>query len=311
MRILHLIDHLGVGGAQTALAELVRHWPDHADEIQIVGLGKKAELQDRFVSPCRLTVRRWLSARWSPRVLCQLPRLVHQERIDVVHAHLAKSVLAALWLRPRLPCRLVVHLHSEPQGGLHALSWGLRRWAARADALVAVSPSTRLAALRRLGIAAEAVEVIRPPVPFRLASDHVSAAPHPAVRRRLGLPPETFLLGFAGRLAREKGLDLLLGAAGRLNASGRRVDAVIIGDGPLRDALERRAARSGWQDRVHLAGFQADVAGWLRGCDAAVFRSRTESLPVAIARQMRELDARWIPMALRIPRSRRSRRVPR
>ena len=44
MKTLHVIDHLGLGGAQTVLGEFLRCWPEPSDSIHVVALGRQTDL---------------------------------------------------------------------------------------------------------------------------------------------------------------------------------------------------------------------------------------------------------------------------
>ncbi len=84
-------------------------------------------------------------------------------------------------------------------------------------------------------------------------------------------PGNTFHLGYVGRLAEEKGVDLLLRAMG--NEPHATLD--IVGDGPERTTLEKRADRLGLGHRVRFLGRRKDVAQFYRQIDALVLPSRT------------------------------------
>jgi glycosyltransferase involved in cell wall biosynthesis len=77
-----------------------------------------------------------------------------------------------------------------------------------------------------------------------------------------------------GRLHRNKGFDLLIGAISRLSG----VHAAIAGDGPERVGLERLAKHAGVADRVHFLGWRKDTASLLAACDMLVCPSRSEPL---------------------------------
>jgi glycosyltransferase involved in cell wall biosynthesis len=77
-----------------------------------------------------------------------------------------------------------------------------------------------------------------------------------------------------GRLHRNKGFDLLIGAISRLPG----VHAAIAGDGAERVGLERLAQHAGVADRVHFLGWREDTAALLAACDALVCPSRSEPL---------------------------------
>jgi len=59
------------------------------------------------------------------------------------------------------------------------------------------------------------------------------------------LPPRQQLIGFAGRLSPEKGPGLFMAAAEALSELLPSAVFVVVGDGPLRIALEAAAGRSG------------------------------------------------------------------
>jgi alpha-1,6-mannosyltransferase len=65
-----------------------------------------------------------------------------------------------------------------------------------------------------------------------------------AVRRELGVEPQTPLLLYAGRMGREKNVRSLLGMMDCLGARDVRAHLVLVGDGELRKAVKRAAAAS-------------------------------------------------------------------
>jgi glycosyltransferase involved in cell wall biosynthesis len=70
-------------------------------------------------------------------------------------------------------------------------------------------------------------------------------------RRELGIPEEGTVVSFAGRLAHDKGIDVLLEAAARMPG---RVGVLIVGGGPEQAALHAQAERLGMADRVWFPG---------------------------------------------------------
>lgn len=93
-----------------------------------------------------------------------------------------------------------------------------------------------------------------------------------AGRERLAL--RGFVVGYVGRLVPEKGIDVLLDAFAQLGADAC---LLVVGEGPLRGEIQRRAAALGVDDRVIVAaGVPHDaVPGYLRLMDVLVLPSRT------------------------------------
>jgi glycosyltransferase involved in cell wall biosynthesis len=82
-----------------------------------------------------------------------------------------------------------------------------------------------------------------------------------------------------GRLARQKGFDLLIDALAR--GGGRLTSArlALVGEGAERARLEQRAAASGLGARVRFLGDRRDAAGFLAAADLVALPSRREGLP--------------------------------
>jgi glycosyltransferase involved in cell wall biosynthesis len=83
------------------------------------------------------------------------------------------------------------------------------------------------------------------------------------------------IIGYAGRLVYEKGVDVLIEAVSRLKSRAPRLH--IIGDGSERGRLEHLAAYRGIRDRVTFRGQVApgDMPNALRALDVLVIPSRT------------------------------------
>jgi glycosyltransferase involved in cell wall biosynthesis len=66
--------------------------------------------------------------------------------------------------------------------------------------------------------------------------------------------------GYVGRLVEEKGLPLLIEAAGKLKAQGVRHRLSFVGDGPLKEGLRAQAEAAGLNGAVAFTGFLEGAA---------------------------------------------------
>jgi glycosyltransferase involved in cell wall biosynthesis len=96
--------------------------------------------------------------------------------------------------------------------------------------------------------------------------------------------PDVARLVSVGRLDPQKGQLLLVEAVARLLRAGRRVELVVIGDGPMRSALEAAIAAGDHGESIVLAGWMdnAAVAEEMLASRALVLPSFAEGLPVVI-----------------------------
>jgi len=141
----------------------------------------------------------------------------------------------------------------------------------RADAIVAVSE----------GVRAEIVGQFRID-PSRVATIYNSVVPEtllrvaPAARHSVDQP---FSIVTIGRLARQKGFDVLIKAMARVPLPWR-LD--IWGEGPERAQLERLISESGLEPTICLRGFTPNPFMELRKADLFVLPSRHEGLPTTL-----------------------------
>lgn len=103
-------------------------------------------------------------------------------------------------------------------------------------------------------------------------------APSPLSRAGLGVPADALLIVGLGRLIEKKGFQDLITALAQLpgDIDGRPLHLLIMGDGPLRPALEQQAAPLG--GRVHFAGWVNNALAVLPIADIFVCPSREEPL---------------------------------
>ena len=100
------------------------------------------------------------------------------------------------------------------------------------------------------------------------------------------LPNQARVVVSMGRLAPEKGFDLLIQAFAQLATSHPDFHLVILGEGADRSALEQARERSGLAGRVHLPGRVSNPMEYLRQCDLFVMSSRYEGFPMALCEAM-------------------------
>ena len=93
------------------------------------------------------------------------------------------------------------------------------------------------------------------------------------MRRKLGFENK-FVIGYTGRLTKDKGVHDLLAALPL-----RDVDwaLLLVGNGEFKEEIKRIVKQNGWQDRVHMAGTvpQDMVPDYMRAMDCFVLASRT------------------------------------
>lgn len=104
------------------------------------------------------------------------------------------------------------------------------------------------------------------------------------VRKALGIPPNSFVVGTAARLVEVKRIDRLIKAFGEfIKEDGEKVGfLLIVGDGSLRDPLERLVRELGLRKRVFFSGFRENVYDYIKAMDVFVLPSEGEACSLAL-----------------------------
>lgn len=171
-------------------------------------------------------------------------RLVASRRYRAVICGLGGRIaLPGAYLAARargIPFVLWATIWSHPRTPAHALSYLPTLHLYRnADAIVTYGPhvSAYVARHRKAGNIFEAPQAVE----VEHFSQPVSEVARAAVRSFLATPEDGLLVLFAGRLVREKGVEVLL-EAWKLAGLGHGAVLALAGDGPLRHVVERRGS---------------------------------------------------------------------
>ena len=101
------------------------------------------------------------------------------------------------------------------------------------------------------------------------------------VRVALGFADDDYVIGLSAVLRPEKNHLQLVDAIAALRRRGVRARALMIGDGPMRGAVEERARRLGVAADVAITGFQQEVRPFVAACDTVALTSFTEAFSLA------------------------------
>jgi glycosyltransferase involved in cell wall biosynthesis len=284
-RVLALSVGLGMGGAEKLLRLTVPLLRARGYDMRVAGLqGTEVECEmfARAGAPC---VTLGAVGRLDPRPLVRLHRLLRRERIDILHAHCFLANVAARLVGRLAGTPVVIAAHHDTDVWMGAAARFVERQTARLGTrVVTCSEAVRRYAIERHGLPGAGVVTLRnavAPQPLPTAADRALA------RLTLGAAPDDRLVGTLGRLDEpKKGLRTFLAAAARVAAAEPRARFVLIGDGPARGELERRAASLGLRDRVRFQGESAFPERLLPGLDILAQPSLWEGFGLSVVEAM-------------------------
>ena len=247
--------------------------------VSLVSLRKK-DLSEETLESLGVDISYLHRARFDPATLTALLKIIDHRSVDVLHLHGYGATTfgrAAAAMR-RLPT--VLHEHAN----LTDTPW-FQKVADRAlepftDIALAVSRSTAEFVIHARLVPARKVKVVYLGAPYDEFSRRRSPEEVATARWALGAAPGDFAIGTVTRLHDSKGNEYLVDAARLVVDARPRAKFFVVGEGPLRPALEAQAASLGLGDRFVFAGFAKDVASVLSAFDLSVFPSLWEGTPL-------------------------------
>lgn len=287
--ILHLLAPARFGGLETVVTSLTPALaaigtrvtvalvvtPDDADQTHPVA--RALEGTGVGVETMVVAVRDYLGERRRVR------ELIERHSVDVLHTHGYRPdvVDAPVARRMGIPTVSTAHGHTGFMGGGlkgKVYEWLQARAWRRFDAVIAVS-SALASSLGADGVSAERIHLLPNAwMPSMAWKDRDRA------RAELDLPPHVPVVGWVGRMGREKAPDIMIRAAAEVRATD--VVFSMIGDGPERASAQGLVSELAIDDRVRWHGSIAHAGSLMKALDALVLTSWTEGTPMVLLEAM-------------------------
>jgi glycosyltransferase involved in cell wall biosynthesis len=291
LRLAYVLNDMGPGGNERQVLELVERLPRErfrsdlivlrqvdgewlpTPEIGVRHLGMAAQGGSSLL---RATAR-------SSRGIARYLRAVRGGHYDIVDARLFHGYVLAGLTKPLSGVPILVagrRSLGEFKDGFGPLGRGLDRLARRVpDVIVANSAAVAADALEREGLDPARLRVIRNGV---TPAEPLSPAERLAIRAGWGVGPDDIVAGAVANYLPVKGLERLVRVVAGLHAELPALRLVLIGDGPLRGALEAQVASLGLGSIVQISGPAPDARRLVEAFDLVVAASEAEGLPNAL-----------------------------
>jgi glycosyltransferase involved in cell wall biosynthesis/2-polyprenyl-3-methyl-5-hydroxy-6-metoxy-1,4-benzoquinol methylase len=297
-RILHLITTLDQGGTEQLVLTLARAQRDLGCRVEVAVLTRPGGAAAAFTAAGLTVHSLGLRSKLSPGAWWRLRRLLRSGDYDILHTHLDLADLygpfAVTSGRP-----MVVSTRHNTDEWRRRRTWKRypfllweRAAQRRTAATLAVSAAVRDFLVKEEGLDQDLFTVVPNGIdlePFAALPDRASARED--LKARLvaageALPAEAAgrpLILFAGRLAAQKGADILLAA---LASAAVKPHLVLCGSGPQEASLRHQAETLGLLGQVSFAGHQDDLQAIMPAFDLFVMPSRWEGFGLVAVEAM-------------------------
>lgn len=285
--LMIVLSHMGNGGAQRVISELLPLWIDQGAKVVLV-LGRSSHRREfayKIPAGVRVVTQRPLSG-WGNeleitrpihvvRSLLHLRRAIRQMRASTVLSLICPSNIKTIVASAGLGVpRLVVSERNNPARQEFPIHVRLgRRWLYRYADVVTANSEGACAWLRRMA-PRNTIEYLPNPVEIPSTVDRPMDA---GARIRLI---------YVGRLVSQKRVRELIRVLSESVLAESDIVLTLVGSGPERESLQQLAYTLGVEDRVEFAGQVTDVRRFYEASDIFVLLSRYEGMPNALLEAM-------------------------
>lgn len=284
MRVMHVIEAMHQGGAESLVVEHVRlAAPDVTSTVVALNRGGPA-LEAAAAAGAETLVLGKGGARLTG--LLRLSSLMKARRVDVVNGHNPSGAMYGT-----LAARLAgVPVSIRTEHSIHYPGRGSRFYGPveailtrLVDRVVCVCEASRETHAPRFGgLSSKFVTIAN-----GIAEPAAPPRPREATRAALGLAPGQAVALTVGSLTPQKSQDVLLRAMAAARARIPGALLLIAGEGRLRESLLALHAELGLGDSVRFLGARNDVPDLMEACDVFVLSSSREGLSVTLLEAMR------------------------
>lgn len=303
IKILHLITHLGIGGAQDNTLLTVKghsrqrfevHLATGQDYTDWVERGR-AYADEFFLFP---DLHRSVQPQADKRALDQITGFLREQQYHIVHTHSAKAGTVGRMAARRAKVPLTIHtFHSfgwQVARTAHTRPWqvytsSLKKWfyilieryaASLSDGLITVSELNKVEAININLAPSKKFTTIYSGIDLNRFKVNLERAEK---IRSLGLSPNRPIIGTIGRLSTQKAPLDFVAAAKMVLQQTPDLQFIMVGDGPLASQVRQAI---GDEQRIKVFGYRDDIPEILAVLDLFVLSSLWEGLGRALTEAM-------------------------
>lgn len=277
MKVLHIIDSLGLGGAQTVIKGIFESQRKNRNIFLFVL--RKREINIEINHP---NIKIFNSkAKYSLKPIKELREIIEKNKINVLHCHLFRSQFIGWRLKikyfPKI--KLIFHEHGEIFQNHLIYDYFMRKSKEEADLVIAVSKATKNELIERAKINSDKIKVLYNFVDLERFNPKKVKINVKKEKEKLGIKKDDFIIGFVGRLSKVKNCKYLIRALPILDFPYK---VLIAGDGTERYKLERLAKKLGVYNKIIFLGYRSDVVFIYTLIDILVIPSLSESFGISL-----------------------------
>lgn len=290
MKILYVITGADIGGAQKHLLYLSRWFSRKGHTVHVIA-GEDGplikELNDQNIGVTLIPIPRNIEPKKDLKALWKVFRFIRKEKYDVVHSHSSKAGIIA---------RIAGFLNRVEKNifTAHGFVFTDPTLSKKKKAFYLFLEkfcswlSTHIITVSHFdfqqGKAHRIKETQMVMIHNGIPSDIIISSDEWKKKQKRLRENDKRIIGFVGRFASEKNIDMLLRVASLFKERfpNKEVEFWLIGDGPLFDHYQNKIKDQNLETIVELKGSQEHVLDWMDNMHAMIITSHKEGLPFVL-----------------------------
>jgi len=277
MKILHVINSMGSGGAEKLLSDYLIHSKDDENKNILLLLSNK---KNRFLNILEKhsinTIVSEKSSLYNPLHLISLYRTVKMQSPDIIHVHLFPAIYYVALISiffPQVKFVMTEHSTTNRRRSIAILRPIERFIYSRFHKIIAVSDTAK-ESLSNWIIDDKNIDVIINGIDL----DKFINSKEIDLRSELNLGIDTKLLVMVARFSPAKDHETLLKA---LSMLPEEYHLLLVGEGPTKKTVYQLSKKLNIDHRIKFMGFRDNVAETIKSSDIAILSTHYEGLPIS------------------------------
>jgi len=275
MKVLHIIDSLGLGGAQTVVKGIFEKQKDNKN-IFLYSLRKREISLD--IDHKNIFINN-SNKKYSFAPIKELKELIEKEKIDVLHCHLFKAQFFGWILKRKYfpKIKLILHEHGQIFQRNYYYNKFMNIAQKQTDLFLAVSKATKEKLKDKAKINPDKIKVLYNFVDLDKFNKKNIKIDINKEKEKLGIKKDEFVIGFAGRLIKRKGWREFIETS-RILSKDNNFKFLIAGDGEDKKKMLKLIKKYKLEDKTKFLGYQKNMVNFYALLNCFVIPSHWEPM---------------------------------
>lgn len=267
-RILMLEKSMNLGGSSQIVIQMCEVLKKCVDKIVVCSLGGVNISQIEKIGIEHYTIKDISSIKYFVSNCRIISEIIKKEKITVVHTHHRMAALYAQLFRSFCGVEVICSVHGEFYD-----KKVLTKIAYHGSKLIACGKAVRNNLISQYNIDRNDIFVLQNTV--KKKDDY-----HELNEISKLCSKESFLIGYFGRLSKEKGVDVFIKSLKEIQKEEANIYYIVVGDGYQKEELINLASDLGIKDNIKFLGYRDDPQNIIQQIDVVVLSSYTEGFPL-------------------------------